>query len=125
MPTLRILHDGRPSYATAGQPDVAGVPSFSVGGGNTELVKIDFTAWLGTATLATSAWTVSGGTLGTETNSDGVATVLVTVPAVTVTAWPGDMACRPAVALAHSATSSDGRVLRQLLRLYPQPSSVA
>lgn len=118
MPLLRVMRDGRPYHATAGGEDRNDIPVFRVGGGNTILCEIDYTAFLGAETYASGAWTVSGAILGTETQSGALVTALVSVPDVVVSP---DEQMGGVVTVVHRLTTSGGRIHNtpMMLRLVP------
>jgi len=120
MPTLRILADGRWLYASPGQPDYDGFPAFWAGSADTTLLTLDYTAWLGAATIATSAWAATNCTTGTEATSGALATVLVTLPTINIPVIPDPAYPQPAV-LRNTLTASDGRVIHITTRLVTQP----
>lgn len=128
MPTLRILGDGRAVYATPGQGDWSALPTFTVGSSETVKMTLDYTAWLGGDTIFDSAWTVNGGTSGTETISGAVVTVLINTPTSPVTLASNnaglDYAGGMVVTVGHTVVSGDRRVKRLALRLAVMPAVV-
>lgn len=119
MPKLTILSDGRATYSSPGRADLQGVPSFDAGASDVVLCVIDLTAWLGSASISDSDWTVTGGTLGAVTSGTTNVTAKVTMPAMGV--YPADPLLPSAVTVQHAVTDSDGRVLNTTFRIYPQP----
>lgn len=120
MPLLRIMRDGRPFHGTAGGEERNKIPIFRVGGGNTVLCEIDYTAFLGSETYSSGAWTVSEGYLGTETQSGALVSVLVTVPSVVVST---DEQIGSVVVLVHRLTTSGGRIHNTPMLLRAIPAS--
>ena len=120
MPTLRVLADGQWLFATPGQPDQDGMPVFLTGSQDVVLCGIDYTAWLGTATISSSAWSVVGATIGTTTTGADLVTALLTMPAVVFPVIPEPAYPQP-VTLRNVLTASDGRVIHITMRLLAQP----
>jgi hypothetical protein len=129
MPTIRILADGRAMYATPGQPDLQGIPCFVVGSSTVTKLTIDYTCWLLGDTLADSAWTVNGGTSGTETVTGAIVTILINSPTAPSMLADGalsmDYSGQLLVTIGHTAIASDGRAIRPVVRLVVQPAVVA
>lgn len=120
MPTLRVLADSSWFYATPGQPDRDGIPTFITGSQDVVLCGIDYTAWLGAASISSSAWSAVGATVGTTTTGSDVVTALLTMPAVVFPVLP-DPAYPQPVTLRNVLTASDGRVIHITMRLLAQP----
>lgn len=117
---IRIMRDGRPSYGSAGAADRNGIPVFRVGGGDTVLVELDYTAFLGAETYSSGNWTISEGTLGTTTQSGGLVTALVNIPGVLAV---NAEEIGPVVTVVHRLTTSGGRIANNAVRLWAQPAS--
>ena len=121
MPRMEVLADGRLSPTTPGTLDLDDIQAFIVGGGDTVLCVIDYTAFAGRdATVSSVSWTVTNATLGTTSLSTPIASALIAIPAVTLPTMPDPLYPLP-VTVQLSATMSDGRVLRSDFRLNAQP----
>jgi hypothetical protein len=106
--------------ATPGQPDLNDLPTFITGSQDVVLCGIDYTAWLGAATISASAWSADGATLGVTTQGTDLVTVLLTMPAVVFPVIP-DPAYPQPVTLRNVLTASDGRVIHITMRLLATP----
>ena len=105
---LRLLTEGA---AAPGSParkgPVDGNYIFPAGPGNIEPIKLDFTGWLGSATISSHSFTASDVTLASVAASGGVVTALATIPASpTEVPYNADPSSYQVV---HSCTASDGR----------------
>jgi hypothetical protein len=105
---LRFLAEGAATPGSAARKNpVDGCWSFPVTAGDTEKLTLDFTGWLGGATVTAQSFTSSDVTLSSVAEASGVVTALAAIPAAG-TAIPY-YAQTTAYQLVHSCTASDGR----------------
>lgn len=125
MPTLRLMADGRPIFATPGHTDADGIPSFAVGGGEVVRVDLDCTAFLGgVGTIDTATWTVFGCTVTSSSKTGTAATALVSVPSVSALTI-ATYGVAAIATLECAIATTDGRVQRTVMRLYVGSPRVA
>lgn len=105
---LRLLAETASANGSAARRDPAGGNwSFPVAANSVEKITLDFTGWLGGATVSAQSFVSSDVTLASVAESGGVVTALATIPAAQTTVPP--YLWVQEYQLVHSCTASDGR----------------